>query len=157
MSPQSCSRAEEAPNPLIPHAAELIVGAIAFLLLFFVLKKFVFPLFEKTYAERTEAIEGGIQRAEDAQAEAAARPRAVPGAARRRPWRGRRDPRRGPGRARPASSRRLGPRPRPRPRPSSPGHARRSRPTGCQARAELRAEVGTIAIDLAEQDRRRVA
>lgn len=62
---------EEAPNPLIPHAAELIVGGIAFLLLFYVLKRFAFPIFEKTYAERTEAIEGGIQRAEVAQAEAA--------------------------------------------------------------------------------------
>ena len=59
-------------NPLLPHTAEIIVGAVAFILLFLFLRKFVFPLFEKAYAERTEAIEGGIKRAEDAQAEAAA-------------------------------------------------------------------------------------
>jgi F-type H+-transporting ATPase subunit b len=59
-------------NPLLPHTAEIIVGAVAFLLLFLFLRKFVFPMFEKAYAERTEAIEGGIKRAEAAQAEAAA-------------------------------------------------------------------------------------
>jgi F-type H+-transporting ATPase subunit b len=63
---------EEPPNPLIPKTAELIVGAIAFLLLFLVLRKYAFPMFEKTFAERTAAIEGGIERAEKAQAEAAA-------------------------------------------------------------------------------------
>lgn len=62
---------EEAPNPLIPHTAEMIVGLIAFAILFFVLKKFAFPMFEKAYAERTAAIEGGIAKAEAAQQEAA--------------------------------------------------------------------------------------
>ena len=71
MSPLLLASSEEAPNPLIPHTVELIVGAVAFLLLFWVLKKFAFPMFEKTYSERTEAIEGGIKRAEIAQAEAA--------------------------------------------------------------------------------------
>jgi F-type H+-transporting ATPase subunit b len=61
---------EEPPNPLVPKTAELIVGTIAFLLLLWVLKKFAFPMFEKTFAERTAAIEGGIQKAEKAQAEA---------------------------------------------------------------------------------------
>ena len=59
-------------NPLLPHTAEIIVGAVAFLLLFLFLRKSVFPMFEKAYAARTEAIEGGIKRAEEAQAEAAA-------------------------------------------------------------------------------------
>lgn len=73
MSPLLIAASEEAEelNPLVPHTVEIIVGGIAFLLLFFVLKKFAFPMFEKTYVERTEAIEGGIQRAEVAQAEAA--------------------------------------------------------------------------------------
>ena len=62
--------AEEKLNPLIPHTAELIVGAIAFTLLFLVLRKFVVPMFEKAFTARTEAIQGGIERAEKAQVEA---------------------------------------------------------------------------------------
>ena len=50
-------------NPLVPHTAELIVGAIAFTLLFLVLRKAVVPKFEKAFTERTQAIEGGIERA----------------------------------------------------------------------------------------------
>ena len=57
-------------NPLIPHTAELIVGAIAFTLLFLTLRKFVVPMFEKAYTDRTNAIQGGIERAEKAQLEA---------------------------------------------------------------------------------------
>ena len=62
--------AEEKINPLIPHTAELIVGAIAFTLLFLTLRKFVTPMFEKAFTERTNAIQGGIERAEKAQLEA---------------------------------------------------------------------------------------
>jgi F-type H+-transporting ATPase subunit b len=60
----------ETPNPLVPHLSELIVGIVAFVILFWFLSKKVYPLFEKTYAERADAIEGGIKRAEEAQAEA---------------------------------------------------------------------------------------
>ena len=63
--------AEAAQSPLLPKPAELIVGAIAFGLLFFVLRKFVTPMFEKAFAARTEAIQGGIEKAERAQLEAA--------------------------------------------------------------------------------------
>ncbi len=62
--------APEGANPLIPHTAELIVGFIAFSLLFLVLRSKVVPLFEKAFAERTEAIQGGIEKAERAQIEA---------------------------------------------------------------------------------------
>ena len=62
--------AEEKINPLIPHTAELVVGAIAFILLFLTLRKFVAPMFEKAFTERTNAIQGGIERAEKAQLEA---------------------------------------------------------------------------------------
>ena len=62
--------AEEKINPLIPHTAELVVGAIAFTLLFLTLRKFVVPMFEKAYTERTNAIQGGMERAEKAQLEA---------------------------------------------------------------------------------------
>jgi F-type H+-transporting ATPase subunit b len=61
----------EAPNPLIPHPVEIVVGLIAFALLYFFLKQRAFPMFEKAYRERTQAIEGGIANAEKAQAEAA--------------------------------------------------------------------------------------
>ena len=57
-------------NPLIPHTADLIVGAIAFTLLFLVLRKAVVPKFEKAFTDRTEAIQGGLERAEKAQEEA---------------------------------------------------------------------------------------
>ena len=62
--------AEEKLNPLIPHTAEIVVGAIAFTLLYLTLRKFVTPMFEKAFTERTNAIQGGIERAEKAQLEA---------------------------------------------------------------------------------------
>jgi F-type H+-transporting ATPase subunit b len=61
---------EAEPSPLIPHTSELIVGIVAFALLYFFLARRVYPIFERTFAERTAAIEGGIERAEAAQAEA---------------------------------------------------------------------------------------
>ena len=64
------SAAEAAANPLIPHTAELIVGFIAFTLLFLVLRSKVVPMFEKAFAARTEAIQGGMEKAEKAQREA---------------------------------------------------------------------------------------
>jgi len=59
-------------GPLLPeHPSEIIAGIILFLLIWFVVAKKVVPIFEKTYAERTEEIQGGIEKAEAAQAEAA--------------------------------------------------------------------------------------
>lgn len=55
---------------LFPDVEKIIIGVIAFGLLFFVLAKFVFPKMEETFQKRTDAIEGGIKRAEEAQAEA---------------------------------------------------------------------------------------
>ncbi|PSL06709.1 ATP synthase F0 subcomplex B subunit [Haloactinopolyspora alba] len=62
--------AAEEPNPVLPHTSEIIVGLVAFGLLFFFLRAKVFPMFEKTYAERTASIEGGMKEAEESQAEA---------------------------------------------------------------------------------------
>ena len=59
-------------NPLIPHTAEIIVGFVAFSLLYLVLRRAVVPRFEKAFAERTDAIQGGMERAEKAQQEAEA-------------------------------------------------------------------------------------
>jgi F-type H+-transporting ATPase subunit b len=64
--------AAEAHNPLIPPWGEIIVGLIAFAIVFFVFAKFVAPRFEQVYRARREAIEGGIERAEAMQAEAKA-------------------------------------------------------------------------------------
>jgi F-type H+-transporting ATPase subunit b len=55
---------------LFPVWQEIVVGAVAFGLLCFVLMKFVFPRMEKTFQARVDAIEGGIERAELAQEEA---------------------------------------------------------------------------------------
>lgn len=62
--------AEDAPSPVLPHTSELILGLIAFLLLLWVMQKFVAPRFETLYSERAAKIEGGIERAEQAQAQA---------------------------------------------------------------------------------------
>ncbi len=60
-------------NPLIPHPVEIILSLVVFGLLFLAVKKWVVPNFEKTFADRTAAIEGGLQAAETKQAEADAR------------------------------------------------------------------------------------
>jgi F-type H+-transporting ATPase subunit b len=65
--------ADKEPNPLIPHVAEIILGAVVVLILLWLITKFVVPNFEKAYAERTTAIEGGLQAAESKQAEADAK------------------------------------------------------------------------------------
>jgi F-type H+-transporting ATPase subunit b len=62
--------AEGDPNPLLPSGSELIVGTIAFVLLLLFLRAKVFPIFEKVYAERHDAIEGGMERAKAAEEEA---------------------------------------------------------------------------------------
>ncbi|KJS55805.1 ATP synthase F0 subunit B [Streptomyces rubellomurinus subsp. indigoferus] len=57
-------------GPLQPDAAELVVGLVVFFLIFGFLGKLVLPRIEKTLAERQDATEGGIERAEAARAEA---------------------------------------------------------------------------------------
>lgn len=59
-------------NPLIPYIPEVVMGAVFFLILVVLIAKFVVPNFEKAYAERTAAIEGGIAEATRAQEEAQA-------------------------------------------------------------------------------------
>ena len=52
---------EEAQNPLIPEIPELVIGLIAFAIVFFVLGKKLLPNINKVLEERREAIEGGIR------------------------------------------------------------------------------------------------
>ncbi|MGO4190986.1 F0F1 ATP synthase subunit B [Arthrobacter sp. YAF17] len=66
------SAATEGTNPLVPNPWEMLVVFAGFAVLMFIVVKYVVPMFEKTFAERAEAIEGGIAKAEKAQAEASA-------------------------------------------------------------------------------------
>ena len=57
-------------DPLVPTLTELIIGAVAFLIVFGALGKIALPRAMKTLQERTNQIEGGLERAEETQAEA---------------------------------------------------------------------------------------
>jgi F-type H+-transporting ATPase subunit b len=57
-------------NPLIPTWPEFIIGTICFVLVFGVLGKMLLPRIQQVLAERTEQIEGGLARAEEEQEEA---------------------------------------------------------------------------------------
>ncbi|MFJ5551481.1 F0F1 ATP synthase subunit B [Streptomyces sp. NPDC093225] len=70
MNPLVQLAAEEAENPLIPPIPELIIGLIAFVIVFGFLWKKLLPNINKVLEERREAIEGGIEKAEAAQTEA---------------------------------------------------------------------------------------
>lgn len=62
--------AAEEESPVLPHPTEIILGLVAFLILLFLLRKYAVPRFENLYEERTAKIEGGIEKAEEAQAKA---------------------------------------------------------------------------------------
>jgi F-type H+-transporting ATPase subunit b len=56
--------------PLLPHPDELVIGLIAFAIVFFFLAKKLLPNINKVLEERREAIEGGIEKADAAKTEA---------------------------------------------------------------------------------------
>jgi F-type H+-transporting ATPase subunit b len=62
--------AESSLGPLSPSIAELVIGTISFLIVFAVLWRILLPRIQQTLTERTDQIEGGLQRAEEAQREA---------------------------------------------------------------------------------------
>lgn len=62
----------EDPNPLLPETADLVWGGIAFLVILVVIIWKVLPRVNAVLDARSAAIEGGIKKAEAAQAEAAA-------------------------------------------------------------------------------------
>jgi F-type H+-transporting ATPase subunit delta len=64
--------AAEEPSPLNFVWAEFVLVLIIFLVLLWLISKYVVPMFEKSFEQRRDAIEGGIERAEAAQREAAA-------------------------------------------------------------------------------------
>jgi F-type H+-transporting ATPase subunit b len=59
-------------TPIWPAPAELVLGTICFVVVFGVLGKLLLPRISKTLTEREDAIQGGINRADEAQAEAQA-------------------------------------------------------------------------------------
>lgn len=59
-------------NPLIPIPSEIVLSAVVFAILYFLVKKYIVPNFEKAYADRVASIEGGIEEAQAAQKEAQA-------------------------------------------------------------------------------------
>ena len=61
----------ESHNPLLPEWYDITWSLVAFAVVLFVFWKFVIPRYRKVLDERHDTIEGGIARAEAAQAEAA--------------------------------------------------------------------------------------
>jgi F-type H+-transporting ATPase subunit b len=73
MSPILVTAAQEAAhNPLLPETPDLIWGSIVFVVLLLFFWRWVLPRVYKVLDERSAKIEGGIQQAESAQAEAQA-------------------------------------------------------------------------------------
>lgn len=62
--------ADSSLGPLSPSLVELVIGTISFLIVFAVLYRVLMPRIQQTLKERTDQIEGGLQRAEEAQREA---------------------------------------------------------------------------------------
>ncbi|TSD46386.1 F0F1 ATP synthase subunit B [Rhodococcus sp. KBS0724] len=60
----------ETHNPLVPATYDIVWSIVCLVVVGFVFWKFVLPMFQKVLADRTEQIEGGIKKAEEAQAEA---------------------------------------------------------------------------------------
>lgn len=60
-------------GPLMPHyPSEIIAGILLMVVIFIIMWKVVVPAFEKMYEERSNKIEGGMQRAAEAEAKAEA-------------------------------------------------------------------------------------
>jgi F-type H+-transporting ATPase subunit b len=57
-------------NPILPEPGELIFGALAFLLVFWVLARYAFPRLNEAMKARTEKIQGDLEKAEGARSEA---------------------------------------------------------------------------------------
>lgn len=61
---------ENQPEDLYPRWEELIVGALAFFILFFFMAKFVLPRLNKLLEERRQKIQGDLEKAEETRHEA---------------------------------------------------------------------------------------
>jgi F-type H+-transporting ATPase subunit b len=61
---------ENDPSDLIPAPQELFWGAVAFAILFFFMSRYVFPRINQTLEQRRQKIQGDMEKAEQARAEA---------------------------------------------------------------------------------------
>jgi len=61
---------QKAPSPILPATNELIWGGIAFVLLFFLLRRFAYPTIKKGMDDRAEKIRTSIDEAEQARTDA---------------------------------------------------------------------------------------
>ena len=61
---------QEAPNPILPEANELIWGGLAFVVLLVLMWKFGLPPVRKMLKDREDKIRGDLERADEARAEA---------------------------------------------------------------------------------------
>jgi F-type H+-transporting ATPase subunit b len=59
--PKAC---QEAPSPILPATDEMVWGAISFLILFFLLRKFAYPAIKDGMEARSERIRADLQAAE---------------------------------------------------------------------------------------------
>ena len=66
-TPDDC---QEAPNPILPEANEIIWGSLAFIVLFVVMWKFALPSVRSMMETREERIRSDLERAESARTEA---------------------------------------------------------------------------------------
>ncbi len=64
---------QEAPSPILPEWNEVIWGALSFLVVFLLLAKFGFPAIKKGLDDRAQTIQGDVDAAETAKAEATAK------------------------------------------------------------------------------------
>ena len=64
--------AEGEQSILLPALPDLLWGSVSFVILLVLFSKFVLPSFNKVLVDRADKIEGGLQRAEDAQRKAQA-------------------------------------------------------------------------------------
>lgn len=62
--------AEETQNPLFPATYDIVWGGLSFLIVFVLFWKYVMPRLREIMAQRTLAIEGGIAKAEQMEADA---------------------------------------------------------------------------------------
>jgi F-type H+-transporting ATPase subunit b len=63
--------AEEGQNPLLPALYDIVWSSVVFVVLLVLFWRYVLPKYLSVLDERTDRIEGGLQRAEEAQAAAA--------------------------------------------------------------------------------------
>ncbi|GAA2002573.1 F0F1 ATP synthase subunit B [Brevibacterium samyangense] len=70
MTPITLLAAGETHNPLLPAAYDIIWSAVCFAIILIAFWVVILPKFKKVVDERSQAIEGGIEKAEQVQAEA---------------------------------------------------------------------------------------